>query len=267
MQLTAIQLPKVNLYNKRTLVILWLILSNFLLFFGGTIHPLTAGEQFDRRMQLTSLLDPRNPDIIAFNDDFEVFLQESEKTVETRDQFSSLEEYEVNMLEIFIYLRVKHKSDLMQHLTVDHLPTIDEVLRSGMDDCDGRAILAATLLLYRGYNAWVLAHPLHYWVEVIQGNGSHLRILEKKSFDTWYLRFNDRETVFNYVHMIGFIIYEWVLVILMIGFLLSFHQTVYQSSFIRLAAKVLAGVVVVTQIIYLGAFGVILLFYRIIWGV
>lgn len=263
MQFITIRFPKVNPSTKRTLVILWLILSNFLLFFGGTIHPLVAGEQFKRRTQLHSLLNPRNPDIVVFNDDFEVFLQESEQAVNIRDQFSSLEAYEVSMLEIFTYLRIKHKPDLMQYLTVDHLPTVSEVLRSGIDDCDGRAILAATLVLFRGYDAWVLAHPTHYWVEVLLENGVSVQILGKKGIDTWYLRFNDQETIFNYVQTVGFILYEWFLVTLILGFFFSFHKTFSQSPFIQLATKVLVSIVIVTQIIYFGALGVVLLLYRI----
>ncbi|MFX0209905.1 MAG: hypothetical protein ACFFDT_28250, partial [Candidatus Hodarchaeota archaeon] len=84
-----LQIPTINLNQKRTLVILWLLLSNFLLFFGGTINPLTAGEQFKRRTQLHSLLDSENPNVRVLNDDFEQFLQDSEQTAKTRDKFSS----------------------------------------------------------------------------------------------------------------------------------------------------------------------------------
>ncbi|MFQ5821419.1 MAG: hypothetical protein ACE5I5_15650 [Candidatus Heimdallarchaeota archaeon] len=261
---SGMRFPKVDLYKKRTLVVVWLILSNFLLFFGGTINPLTAGEQFRRRTQLTSLLDPRNPDIGALNDDFEQFLHESEQVVKTSDDFSSLVEYEVKMVEIFTYLRVKHKSDLMQYLTVDHLPTVGEVMRSGVDDCDGRAIFAATLLVYRGYDAWVLANPVHYWVEIILGNGIHLRILGKKGVDTWYLRFDNQETVFNAIQTVGFVLYEWILVSLMMIFIFYSQKTFSQSPFLKLAAKVLSIVIVVTQIIYFGALGIVLMLYRII---
>ncbi|MFX0197859.1 MAG: hypothetical protein ACFFCW_17190 [Candidatus Hodarchaeota archaeon] len=252
-----------NLNKKGTLVLLWLVLSNFLLFFGGTLNPLTAGEQFRRRTQLTSLLDPRNPDVRVLNDDFEQFLQKSEQVVKMRDKFNSLEEYEVNMVEIFTYLRVKHKPDTMQYLTIDHLPTVSEVIRTGVDDCDGRAILAATLLLSRGYDAWVLANPWHYWVEVILENGANQQILKKKGMNFWHLRFNDREVVFNYIQTVGFVFYEWFLVSLILAFCFYFYKYL-QMPFIRLSAKILLFVVVVTQIIYFGALGVVLLLYRII---
>lgn len=255
--------PKVNLNKKRTLVLLWVVLSNLLLFFGGTLNPLTAGEQFRRRTQLTSLLNPKNPDVRALNDDFEQFLQESEQIVKTRNQFSSLEEYEVNMAEIFTYLRVKHKPDTMQYLTIDHLPTVSEVMKTGVDDCDGRAILAVTLLLSRGYDAWVLANPWHYWVKVFLENGAHLQILKKKGMNFWYLRFNDREVEFNYILTLGYVFYEWFLVSLILAFLFFSHKYL-QVPIIRLSAKVLLFVVVVTQLIYFGALGVVLLLYRII---
>ena len=113
MKFTATRLPQIYLHKK--LVAFWLIFSTCLLFFGGTINPLTAGEQFSRRMQVTSLLDPRNPDINPLNDTFEQFLQESEQIAKTRDQFNSLEEYELHKVELFTYLHVKHKFDLKEH--------------------------------------------------------------------------------------------------------------------------------------------------------
>jgi len=237
------------------------------LFFGGTINPLTAGEQFKRRTQMNSLLDSDNPNVSVLNDDFEQFLQDSEQTAKTRDKFSSIEEYEVKMVEIFTYLRIKHKPDLMTYLTIDHLPTINEVMRSGVDDCDGRAIFAANILLYRGFDVWILVHPLHYWVEVFLENGTQMHILAKSGIDTWYLRFNNQESIFNYFRTIGFILYEWLLVSIMLIFIFYLHQKFSKSTFLRLTAKTLVFVIIVTQIIYFGALGVVLLLYRILWGV
>lgn len=261
------QLPKVNLHKKGALVLLWVILSNFLLFFGGTLNPLAVGEQFKRRMQLTSLLDPSNLDVGVLNGNFELFLQESEQIAKTRDKFSSLEEYEVSMVEIFTYLHVKYKSDLMQYLVIDHRPTVSEVMRAGVDDCDGRAILAATLLLFRGYDAWVLAGPWHHWVQVILGNGTSLQILEKKGIgmDIWYLRFNDREIVFNYVKTVGYVFYKWFNAFLIVAFLFYSYKYL-QAPFIRQTARILLFVVVGTLVLYIMALLVVLLLYRIIWG-
>ena len=237
------------------------------MFFGGTINPLTAGEQFKRRIQLQSLLDLENPNVRVLNDDFEQFLQDSEQIANTRDKFSSLEEYEIKMVEIFTYLRIKHKPDVMTYLTIDHLPTISEVVRSGVDDCDGRAIFAANILLYRGFEVWILAHPLHYWVEVFLENGTQMHILAKSGINTWYLRFNNQESILNYFQTIGFILYEWFLVSVMLIFLFYSHQTFSKSPFIRMTVKTLIFVIVITQIIYCGALGVVLLLYRILWGV
>ncbi len=262
------QFPKVKLHKNGTLVLLWVLLSNFLLFFGGTFNPLAAGEQFRRRMQLTSLLDPNNPDVGILNDNFEQFLQESEQIAKTRDQFSSLEEYEVSMVEIFTYLHVKYKSDFMQYLALDHRPTVSEVMRTGVDDCDGRAILVATLLLFRGYDAWVFAGPWHHWVQVILGNGTSLQILEKKGIgmNIWYLRFNDREVVFNYIQTVGYIFYQWFNAFLIVAFLFYFHKYL-RVPFIRRTARILFFVAVGTLVLYIIAFLIIFLLYRIIWRV
>ena len=146
-----------------------------------------------------------------------------------------------------------------------HQPVlVSEVIQSGADDCDGRAILAANLLLFRGYDVWVLAHPLHYWVEVLLDTGRTLFILEKSGIDSWYLRFNAQETTINYLNVLGFLLYEWVLVSILLIFLFYFYKTFSTSPFLRTSAKVLTFVVVMTQIIYFGALGVVLLLYRII---
>lgn len=261
------RLPQVTRHKK--LVVFWLIFSTFLLFFGGAINPMTASEQFKRRTQITSLLDPRNSDINALNDVFEQFLQESEQIAKTRDQFSSLEEYELHKVELFTYLHVKHKSDLMQYLCVDHLPTVREIWQSGTDDADGRTILATTLLLYRGYDAWAFAGPWHSWVELILENGTHLRILAKKGIgmNFWYLRSNDREVRFNPVQTIGFVVYELLLAALIVGVLFYIQKAFSQGSFVRHVVKSLFIVVVVIGALFIVAFAILLLFYRIIWGV
>ncbi|MFQ6124641.1 MAG: hypothetical protein ACE5R6_08570 [Candidatus Heimdallarchaeota archaeon] len=260
------QLPKVNLHRKGIFVVLWVILSNFLLFFGGALNPRIACNQYRRRMQLPSLLDLNNPNVGVLNENFDQFLQESEQIAKTRNQFSSLEEYEVNMVEIFTYLRVKYKSDFMQYLTIDHLPTVSEVIQTGVDDWDGRAIFAATLLLFRGYDAWVLAGPWHQWVQVILGNSTSLQILDKKGLGMkiWYLRFNDREVVLNYVKAIGYIFYKWFSAFLIIAFLFYSYKYL-QTPFIRQAVRIIFFIAVGTFVLYIVALLMIFLFYRIIW--
>lgn len=269
MQHPKFQLPHITFQQKRAFVILWLIVFNYLLFFGGTINPLIASEQFRRRIQLSSLLDPTNSDVRSLNDTFEQFLQEHEQYAMVQDHFTSLEEYEARMVEIFTYFEVKHKSDLMQYLSFDHLPTVREVMQSGSDDEDGRTIFATALLLFRGYDAWALFGPWHSWVEIILKNGTPLQILAKKGIGMklWYLRFNDRELHFKPIQTLVFMVYELLFAAFtVIGFFVV-QKLFSQNSPLRHAIKSLSIFAIATVLLFIGAFAILLLFYWVIWGV
>lgn len=269
MPIFPIPLPRVTSPQKRVLFIVWLIFSNLILFFGGTINPMTASEQLNRRLHLSSLLDPSNPDVKTLNDTFEEFLQRPKQYASSQDQFNSLEEYEAHLVEIFTYLFVKQKTDLMQHLTIDHYPIIGEVMRSGADDVDGRTIFAAALLIYRGYNTWALVGPWHSWVEIILENGTTLQILTKKGIgmNIWYLRFNDREVHLRPVQTIVFVFYELFLAFFILGVLFYVWTLFSQNSFLRQVTKGLSIFVVASALLFIVGLAIILLFYRILWGI
>jgi hypothetical protein len=46
----------------------------------------------------------------------------------------------------------------------DYVPTVAEVLEKGREDCDGRAVLAASLLRRMGYDAQLVSDLVHVWV-------------------------------------------------------------------------------------------------------
>lgn len=52
---------------------------------------------------------------------------------------------------------------------MDYLPTVDEVLQLGREDCDGRAVVAASLLRRMGVNAWLVCDLKHVWVATAEG--------------------------------------------------------------------------------------------------
>lgn len=52
---------------------------------------------------------------------------------------------------------------------MDWLPTVEEVFEAGADDCDGRAVVAASLLRRMGIHANLVSDILHVWVETPQG--------------------------------------------------------------------------------------------------
>ena len=63
-----------------------------------------------------------------------------------------------------VYERIPYAWDWDVWGVVDYLPTTAEVLQKGREDCDGRAVLAASLLRRLGYQAWLVSDIKHTWV-------------------------------------------------------------------------------------------------------
>ncbi|MCG3126913.1 MAG: hypothetical protein CHACPFDD_01768 [Phycisphaerae bacterium] len=63
-----------------------------------------------------------------------------------------------------VYERIPYAWDWETWGVMDYLPTTAEVLRLGREDCDGRAVLAASVLRHMGYDAWLVNDVLHTWV-------------------------------------------------------------------------------------------------------
>ncbi|MCA9243075.1 MAG: hypothetical protein KDA32_03905 [Phycisphaerales bacterium] len=73
-------------------------------------------------------------------------------------------------VESVVYKRVPYSHDWVTWGVFDHLPTVDEVLSRGTDDCDGRAVVAASTLRHMGYDAWLVTDLLHTWVQTPEGD-------------------------------------------------------------------------------------------------
>jgi hypothetical protein len=51
----------------------------------------------------------------------------------------------------------------------DYMPTVAEALEKGREDCDGRAVVAASLLKRMGHEAWLVSDMKHVWVKTSEG--------------------------------------------------------------------------------------------------
>lgn len=60
--------------------------------------------------------------------------------------------------------RVPYEFDWNLWGVMDWLPTVEEALRAGREDCDGRAVVAASLLRRMGHKAWLVSDFTHTWV-------------------------------------------------------------------------------------------------------
>lgn len=68
-------------------------------------------------------------------------------------------------VEQFVYDKVPYDYDWNTWGVVDYLPTADEVVEMGREDCDGRAVVAASMLKNLGYKAELVTDYAHMWVK------------------------------------------------------------------------------------------------------
>ncbi len=72
-------------------------------------------------------------------------------------------------VERFVYEKIPYEWDWNTWGMADYLPTVTEVIEMGKEDCDGQAVLAASLLRRFGFNAHLVNDFAHMWVRTDQG--------------------------------------------------------------------------------------------------
>jgi len=72
-------------------------------------------------------------------------------------------------VERFVYEKIPYAWDWDTWGTADYLPTLTEALEMGREDCDGRAVVAASLLQNLGFNAQIVTDFSHVWVKTDKG--------------------------------------------------------------------------------------------------
>ncbi len=72
-------------------------------------------------------------------------------------------------VERFVLEKVRYDWDWNTWGMADYMPTVDEVLSKGKEDCDGRAVVAASLLRNFGFEAQIATDFSHVWVKTDKG--------------------------------------------------------------------------------------------------
>ncbi len=73
-------------------------------------------------------------------------------------------------VERFVYEKIRFEWDWNTWGVVDYLPTVSEVIEQGKEDCDGRAVVAASLLRNFGFEAYLVNDLAHMWVRTEVGD-------------------------------------------------------------------------------------------------
>lgn len=112
----------------------------------------------DRVQHMDSLIEPAHPRLAAL-----------EERVRTKLPPGATARDALKPVEQTVYEFVPYEHDWVTRGVMEHLATTAEIFEMGKDDCDGRAVIAASLLRRMGYEARLATDLLHMWVETPDG--------------------------------------------------------------------------------------------------
>ena len=138
---------------KRALLRLPLFAAGFVFLLFP--HPGRALHEIQMLRDPNALIAPDDPAVAKLSVDVDAAMP---KTLDRPHQ--------VAWIEWYIEKRIIYANDWDQWLNVDYWPTPGETLASGREDCDGIAVVTASLLRHRGFRARIEASYEHVWVEV-----------------------------------------------------------------------------------------------------
>ncbi|PWI47927.1 hypothetical protein CEE45_09130 [Candidatus Heimdallarchaeota archaeon B3_Heim] len=184
------------------------------LFTGFTPNPFAWPGQISNRIALTETIQPDNPQIEEFNAKFEDYYA---------NEFVPLSSFPSDPIELEIYAvgrftiqEIEYGEDITNYLSWDYRPSLSEVLNRGSDDCDGRAIVACSLLTFRGYDSYVVIGKWHAWVEVHLEEGRTITILDEglQDISPWYTKYNTEKIDFQWLTFLDLVLHNFLLILL-----------------------------------------------------
>ena len=119
-------------------------------------HPVLLVKQIQHLADVESLIQPDLPAMAEINRDINQLLPTN---ATPQKEFQTVERY--------VYQKIKYQYDWYNWGNLDYWPTAAEVWERQREDCDGRAVLAASILRARGFKtARIVANLNHVWVAV-----------------------------------------------------------------------------------------------------
>ncbi len=118
-------------------------------------RPRLLVRQIYRLQHLDQMIDPQAPELDAVVERFQANLPENLTPRQIRKR-----------VQAFVYETIPYDWDWNTWDVADYIPTVGELLAKGREDCDGRAVLAASLLRRLGQEASLATDLRHIWVVV-----------------------------------------------------------------------------------------------------
>ena len=208
--------------------IISIVLVIFVIGTGGSLNPTAWPEQVERRANPSGLLVIDDNELRELENEF-IFFNRNIADGLVGPCFNG-DTTIFHEIYCFITYKIKYKNDFSVYFSLDHLSKPSEVISKGADDCDGKAVLISTMLLKRGYDAYVVMGTEHTWVEVVH-EGKHIYIsyidcenpvlvLDEPlpPHGSTYVRFNTSENIWTPLPLItqGLVVFTYILLILSI---------------------------------------------------
>ena len=150
------------LFEEWVKIKLWkrIFVKIILLFFVVVVihypNPYLLIKQISHFTNVESLINEKLPDIDGINNSINERLK--------KDHTKKAKYYAVQQ---FVYRNIHYKDDWVNWLNIDYWPTADEVWERKEEDCDGRAVLAVSILRSRGFKtAQIVGNISHIWVRI-----------------------------------------------------------------------------------------------------
>ena len=128
------------------------------LFFILNPNPKRFAQQVQHYFQSELLIQENFPGIEEINREIDALLPPN---ATLREEFSAIQNY--------VYQHIAYEYDWDNWGNIDFWPRAELVWARQREDCDGRAVLAASILRSRGFHSATLAGSIrHIWVQVDQ---------------------------------------------------------------------------------------------------
>ena len=152
-------LTKLNQFPRRyRWPIKWamLALTGFLICYP---YPHLFARHVARWSQPNRMIDPESPALRPLVDELRIDIDRADPPGKV-----------LKKVERYVCKRIPYAYDWDTWGVADYLPTVDEALRVGREDCDGRAVVAASLMRKLGYHAELVTDFAHVWVKTDHGD-------------------------------------------------------------------------------------------------
>ena len=137
----------------------WLVkmgLLGLVILFALYPHPVLLAIHLRHIRDIESLIQPDLPEMAEINREIDAKLPAG---AARKEEFKAVERY--------VYEHIRYEYDWFNWGNLDYWPTAQEVLTRKREDCDGQAVLAASILRARGFKtATLVANLQHVWVTV-----------------------------------------------------------------------------------------------------